>query len=113
MAAHQAAVSHRTGLESFCDSSAGFGERPDAVRKLPGPREGDGAGEMSGLERAFMGSARRLEILTGSGGFRPFGDRDAMARMRKSEHSRERFGLDTHLRAGVTAGCACQNYPVG
>jgi hypothetical protein len=38
---------------------------------------------MGGLKRAFMGSARRLEILTGSGGFLPFGDRDAMARMRK------------------------------
>src|ERR1700722_5339786 len=44
---------------------------------------GKGAGEMSGPKRAFVDPAGRLEILTGSGEFRPFVDRDAMARMRK------------------------------
>jgi hypothetical protein len=44
---------------------------------------GEGGGKMSGLKRAFMGSARRLEFFRVLADSRAFGEDDAMARMRK------------------------------
>jgi hypothetical protein len=68
------------GLEPFRRPLGGLGERSKAVSEAlwtVARAWATGQGGPSGLKRAFVGSARRLEILTGSAEFRPFGDRDA------------------------------------